>query len=318
MTITLFENFRALFYAPFYAAHALGVYEDEGLDVVLSGGDSPAVTATSLLSGEADVSWGGPMRVLYTYETTPDCDLVAFCEVVTRDPFYLIGNRPNPDFKFADLTDMRISTVSEVPTPWLCLQDDLRRSGIDPNSLSRVDNNTMAESEAALRAGDFDAIQVFEPHVSQLLDDDAGFVWYAAANRGPTSYTTFYTTRNALTEKRDDLLAMTRAMYRTQKWLHAHSAQEFAELIKSFFPDLPLTVLAAAIDRYKALGIWGANPRHAQIGFDRLDTALRSGGLIKRGATYAQCMDTSLADAVITKDPPPAYFKSLDTVDYHE
>jgi NitT/TauT family transport system substrate-binding protein len=77
-------------------------------------------------------------------------------------------------------------------------------------------------------------------------------------------------------------------------------------LIKSFFPDLPLTVLAAAIDRYKTLGIWGANPRHAQIGFDRLDMALRSGGLIKRGATYAQCMNTSLADAVITEDPPPA------------
>lgn len=304
MTITLFENFRALFYAPFYAAHALGVYEDEGLDVVLSGGESPSVTATSLLSGAADVSWGGPMRVLYTYETQPDCDLVAFCEVVTRDPFYLIGNRPRPDFQFADLTDMRISTVSEVPTPWLCLQDDIRRAGIDPDSLSRVDANTMAENEAALRAGEFDAIQVFEPYVSQLLDDGVGFVWYAAANRGPTSYTTFYTTRLALTEKRDELLAMTRAMQRTQKWLHAHSAQEFAATVKPFFPDLPMAVLSAAIDRYKALGIWGENPRHARVGFDRLDAAMRSAGFIERGATYEQCMDTSLAEAIIKEDPP--------------
>jgi len=27
------ENFRALFYAPYYAVHALGFYESEGVDV---------------------------------------------------------------------------------------------------------------------------------------------------------------------------------------------------------------------------------------------------------------------------------------------
>lgn len=30
MAITLFENLRAVFYAPFYAAQALGAYQDEG------------------------------------------------------------------------------------------------------------------------------------------------------------------------------------------------------------------------------------------------------------------------------------------------
>lgn len=31
--ITLSENFRALFYAPFYAAHAIGAYAAEGVEV---------------------------------------------------------------------------------------------------------------------------------------------------------------------------------------------------------------------------------------------------------------------------------------------
>ena len=31
--ITLSENFRALFYAPFYAAHAIGAYAAEGVQV---------------------------------------------------------------------------------------------------------------------------------------------------------------------------------------------------------------------------------------------------------------------------------------------
>ena len=35
MPIVLTENFRALFYAPFYAAHAIGAYAAEGVDVTL-------------------------------------------------------------------------------------------------------------------------------------------------------------------------------------------------------------------------------------------------------------------------------------------
>jgi NitT/TauT family transport system substrate-binding protein len=35
MRVVLIENFRALFYAPFYAACALGAYEEEGLEVEL-------------------------------------------------------------------------------------------------------------------------------------------------------------------------------------------------------------------------------------------------------------------------------------------
>jgi NitT/TauT family transport system substrate-binding protein len=36
---------------------------------------------------------------------------------------------------------MRIATVSEVPTPWLCLQEDLRQAGIDP---ARLDPSPIA------------------------------------------------------------------------------------------------------------------------------------------------------------------------------
>ena len=35
MPIRLMENFRAVFYAPYYATHALGFYEREGVEVEL-------------------------------------------------------------------------------------------------------------------------------------------------------------------------------------------------------------------------------------------------------------------------------------------
>src|SRR5512142_1233534 len=54
MPIRLSENFRALFYAPFYAAHAIGAYDAAGVAVELVHSPDPASTAAALLHGEID------------------------------------------------------------------------------------------------------------------------------------------------------------------------------------------------------------------------------------------------------------------------
>ena len=132
MAIRLSENFRALFYAPFYAAHAIGAYQAEGVEVELVSSPDPARTAAALRNGEIDVMWGGPLRVMLTHASDPAADSVCFCDVIARDPFFIVGREPRPEFRVADLTDVRFASVAEVPTPWLCLQDDLRRAGVDP------------------------------------------------------------------------------------------------------------------------------------------------------------------------------------------
>lgn len=304
MTITLFENFRAVFYAPFYAAHALEAYRDEGIDVRLQTSSEPGPTASGVSGGEIGVWWGGPLRILVAHDRDPDCGLVSFCEVVTRDPFFLIGRAPRPEFHVSDLVGLRIATVSEVPTPWLCLQDDIRRAGLDPANLNRVTDRSMTSNAEALRDGTLDVIQVFQPFVEQLVREGVGHIWYAAASRGPTSYTALYATERTLIEQRNMALAMTRAIYRTQKWLHAQDAGTVAETIAPFFPELEPDMLAACISRYKALGLWGHDPFLPKDGFERLKGACLSGGLIERGGDYGDCVDTSLARIVIESNPP--------------
>src|SRR3984957_9505178 len=95
--ITLSENFRALFYTPFYAAHAIGAYEAEGVDVRLRESSSPERTAAALRAGEVDVMGGAPLRVLLHPDAAPASDIVCFCDVVARDPFFVIGREPRPD-----------------------------------------------------------------------------------------------------------------------------------------------------------------------------------------------------------------------------
>jgi NitT/TauT family transport system substrate-binding protein len=245
------------------------------------------------------------MRVMQAYHQNPDCDLVSFAEVVTRDPFLLLGREPRPGFALRDLLGLRVATVSEVPTPWMCLQEDLRRADIAPADLTRVADSSMADNVAALRRGEVDVVQVFEPFASVLLDDGAGHVWYAQASRGPTSYTTFYARRGLLGARRDELRRMVRVIHRTQKWVAGASGDAIANAIRRYFEDVPPAVLAASCARYKSLGIWGSDPRLPRAGYDRLRASLVSGGFVSPGTDFEVAVDNSLADEVVAENPPP-------------
>jgi NitT/TauT family transport system substrate-binding protein len=303
MTIVLQESLRGVFYAPYYAALSLGAYEQEGVEVRFVAASDFGAAPDALFSGATDVAWGGPMRVNQFYGERADCDLVCFGEAVTRDPFLLIGRTPRPGFGVADLAGARIATVSEVPTPWLCLQHDLRLAGIDPSTIDRVADGTMADNMTALRAGRVDVVQLFEPLAEELIAEGAGHLWYAAANRGPCSYTSFYARRGVIDAKRNELLRLVRGLYRTQKWLHAQPVEALADAVASYFPALPRTRLTAALARYKALGIWGRTPILPRDGYERLKDGLVSGGFCS-GTDYEIAVDNSLADAAIAADPP--------------
>ncbi len=230
--IKLAENFRAVFYAPFYATYALGFYAREGVDVELLSSSEPGYGVSALLDGTADITWGGPMRVIKATEQQLTSPLVCFCEVVARDPFYLIGKNTVLDFELADLPSLRFAAVSEVPTPWMCLQHDLREKGVDLSRLNRMADRSMPDNFEALCNSQLDVVQVFEPYPSMALQVGAGDILYAASARGPTVYTTFIATREAIERHRTAFVKMVRAIRHMLAWLGEHSAEELAEIIK--------------------------------------------------------------------------------------
>ena len=297
--IVLSENFRALFYAPFYAAHEIGAFKAEGVEVAHRDTANPGAATADLLAGRTDVMWGGPLRVLLTHQADPASDLVCFCDVVARDPFFVIGREPRPGFSVADLAELRFGSVSEVPTPWLCLQDDIRRAGVDPARLNRVADASMADNAAALRDGRLDAVQLFQPYAEELLSSGAGHIWYAAADRGLTAYTTLVTRRATLDARRDELAAMVRAQYRALQWIRATDGAEVARVLRSYFPNVPPALFAAAIDRYRGLQLYGPDPVTRREGFDRLAAAMLSGGALKALIPFEDCVDNSLAEAAV-------------------
>ncbi len=294
MHIRVSENFRAVFYAPFYATQALDFYACEGVEIDLINSPMPAATAPALLDGTIDLSWGGPMRVMKARDIDPNSPLVCFCEVAARDPFFLVGRGDRSEFRFADLARLRLATVSEVPTPWLCLQHDLRQNGIDPDRLERVANRTMAENLEALRSGALDVAQMFEPYASMALKSGIGNILYAASGRGPTVYTTFLATRDSIARNRAAFAAMVRAVRRMQSWLSDHGCEELAAVVAPFYPEVASDLLTNSLRRYHEAGVWARSPEVSREGFAQLRASLVSGGFISRTHAYEDCVDQTL------------------------
>jgi NitT/TauT family transport system substrate-binding protein len=291
--ITLQEPFRALFYSPFYAAIARGDFARQGVDVRIITVGEPDRAVANLLSGAADLAWSGPMRVIRDHAANPDSPLVSFAGVVMRDPFLLVGRTARPGFTLPDLQALRLGVVSEVPTPWWCLQRDLLQQGVQPGGLSIATGRSMAENLAAVLAGEIDVAQLFEPFASQAVAA-GGAVWHAQADRGLTSYTAFYATRAALAARRPAFIGMVRALAAMQSWLHAAPVEEVAATVAPYFEGLDPALLQSGIARYRDLGVWARDPVFPQAAFDSLEASMAAAGAIPRRPGFAACVDTDL------------------------
>lgn len=295
MNIRLAENFRAVFYAPFYATHALGLFAEQGVSITLLDSPSPGAGIAELAKGSIDVMWGGPLRVIKErdqFERT-EGSLVAFCEVAAKDPFFLLRRRQVTLFELKDLVKRRFASVSEVPTPWLCLQQDLREVGVDPAQLNRVADRSMQENLDALLGGELEVIQVFEPYVSLALANEDLEIVHAASQRGYTAYTTFISTFDGMQRNRAGFEAMISAIEKFRPWLAAHGPAELARVVKSFYPHVSLETLTACLTRYHAAELWTCRRAISRQGFARLAASMLDSGYIGRAARYEDCVAAS-------------------------
>jgi NitT/TauT family transport system substrate-binding protein len=296
MKITLAENFRAIFYAPFYALKALNLAADEGVDIEWLAPGAPGGAIDDVKRGAIDLTWGGPMRVMKDHDGTPadGASLLCFGEVVSRDPFCLVGKPDPAGFELAALARLRLGVVSEVPTPWLCLQADLQDAGVDIAAMKSGDRvNTglsMAQQLQALQLDELDAVQFFEPYVSEALAAHNGTLLYAACTRGPTVYTTFICSRDGLARHRDAFAALTRALQKLQDWIAAQGPAELARVTAPFFPEVPAALFLASIERYCRDGVWARHAEVSRSGFARLSHSLNLGGFIASPMVYESCV----------------------------
>src|SRR3982751_293098 len=260
MRLTLCENVRAVPYVPFYLALAGGYWKSEGLDIRHVVSPSTSRTATALLEGSVDVSWGGRMGVTMHPAADPACPLVCFAQVVARDPFLLVGRTRKAAFRWRDLVGLRVAPAGDVPTPWMTFQDDLQRAGLDPTSIAGRRVRPMARNLEAYRRGTVDVVQVFEPFADALVSEGSGHVWHRFTERGDIAYTTFYAPRRLTHARREACRRLVRGIARAQVALFAATPAAIADAVASFLPKVARGALIRIITSYRASGLWSRCP----------------------------------------------------------
>ncbi len=297
-TLILAEPFRALFYAPYYLAEARGAFTRNGLDLRMETAGTPTLAAEAVLEGRADLAWSGPMRVMQHRAADPASPLTAFCAVIMRDPFLIVGRSAREGLHLAELNGFRLGLVSEVPTPVWCLADAVARAGGRP--VKDRAGGTMAENVASLLEGKLDAIQVFEPFASQV-EEAGGAVWFSQASTGPMAYSSLYSTTATLTARREAMRGMVRALAETLRWMESASPAEIATLLEARFPDLPHATRERAVARYQASNLWTDGPHMPRAAFQALGEAMIRAGALPHIPDFEICVDEAVVTEALAK-----------------
>lgn len=294
--INLAENFRAIFYAPLYALRALDFATSEGMTVEWLPARAPGAVFDEVKRGTVDLAWGGPMRVIKDRDRRPMSgdSLLCFGEIVARDPFYLLARPEWQGCGLSALLGARVAVVSEVPTPWLCLQADLHDAGTTLPAIGDrfhvVTGLSMEQQLMALARAEVDVVQLFEPYVSKAVADGVGRIIHSASERGPTTYTTFICSRDGMARHHESFRRLTAGLAKVQHWIATHDPDDLAKLIAPFFPDVPSTLLRTAIRRYHDARIWSRQTEISRDGFDRLARSLYLGGFVGGVQSYEHCV----------------------------
>ncbi len=295
--VRLNEVTHSVFYAPQYAALNLGFFRAEGLNVELTNGQGTDKVMTALLSGQADIGFGGPEATLYVYNEGKIDYPVVFAQVTDRDGSFLVGRKPEPDFKWENVKGKTIIGGRKGGMPEMTLEYVLKQKGLQPGK--DVDVNTsiqFALMAPAFLNGQGDYVALFEPTASVLEKEGRGYIVASIGkDSGAVSYTTYFAKKSYLKRNARIVQKFTNALYKGQLWIAKHTPQEIAKAIKPSFPDADEEILAVVAARYKSQGTWNTDPVLKEKSFELMQNIMKGAGELKQFVPYKKIADTSFA-----------------------
>jgi NitT/TauT family transport system substrate-binding protein len=304
-TVRIIQRFHSVFYTPQFVTLHLGVLDQEELRVEMITAKSGGDLNDKLLSGEADLGLGGPIRTLELADQGGHGWPISIIEVNSRDGFFVLGRGPQPRFQWADLMGSRFIRFAEAPTPWLCLQQVLRNYGIDIGAIKLIIDVPTPQAVEMFLRGEADYLEQGQPVVERLVHSGRASVVASEGEAvGALPFSAYLTTPGYATGHADVLHRFTRAFYRAQQWIAQHSAEEISQLIGPSFPDIEPDLRTRAVARYLQQHTWARDPLLREEGFHYLQDILIGGGFISQRYPYTEHVNAEFAQAALRIPSP--------------
>ena len=299
--ITLSEVTHSVFYAPQYAAIALGYFEEEGLQVELVNGEGADKVMTSVISGQVDIGLAGPEASIYVYNEGKEDYAKVFAQLTACDGSFLVGREADSDFSYEKLKGTHVIAGRKGGVPYMTLEYLLGQHGVTPEN-TNLDNSiqfSMMGSSFASGVGDY--VTLFEPTATEFELTGQGHILASIGeDSGEIPYTAYFANKSYMEENSDVISAFTRAIYKGQQYVANANAEDVANLIGDFFPDTDVSVLTKVVERYRDIGAWATDPVLEQDSFERLQDVMQSAGELDVRADYSEVVDTSFAKAAMS------------------
>lgn len=300
-TIRVAEVTRSIFYAPQYVALAEGFFEDEGLKVNLTttaGGDK---TMTALLSDGADIALVGSETSIYVYARGSNDPVINFAQLTQTDGTFLVSRNKVENFTWEQLKGSTFLGQRKGGMPQMVGEFVLKKHGIDPqNDLNLIQNIDFANIATAFASGTGEYVQLFEPTASIFEKEGRGFIVASfGTESGHVPYTTFMAKQSFIDENQEAAEKFTRAIYKAQQWVYAHSSKEVAEAIQPYFEDTDAEIIEMVIDRYKGQESFAKDPILDEEEWMNLQNIMDEAGELPKEIDHGVLVDTEIAEKVI-------------------
>lgn len=296
-TIKVNEVTRSVFYAPQYVAISNGYFEEEGMNIELTTGQGADAVMTAVLANQCDIGFAGPEASIYVYNEGKEDHTQIFAQMTKKDGSFFISREDVSSFDWQDVKGKTIIPGRKGGVPYMTLEYVLKKNGISPERDVVLDDSIKFDLMAgAFASGDADYVTLFEPTASLTEGQDKGHIVASVGEAaGEIPYTAYFAKKSYIKENETTIQAFTNAIYKGQQWVKEHTATEIAELIKDFFPDTEVSLLAAAIQSYQDIDAWNETPVLGEEGFERLKDVMTEAGELKGTAPYDKIVNNKYA-----------------------
>ena len=127
----------------------------------------------------------------------------------------------------------------------MTLEYVVREHGLTPGDDMLFDDSVdFSLMASAFAAGTGDYVTIFEPTASAMEMQGQGYILASVGEAsGEVPFTAYFAAGSKIEEDPELFEGFTRAVYRGQKWVEEHSAEEVAEVLQPYFADTDLEVL---------------------------------------------------------------------------
>lgn len=291
------EVTHSIFYAPQYVAHALGYFEEEGLDVeIILAAGADKVTA-AVLSGDVEVGFCGSEATIYVYNNGEKDYLVTFAGLTKRDGSFIVSREKYDNFTLNNLKGKTIIGGRIGGMPEMTLEWTLKEAGLDVKSDLTIDTSiAFASMSGAFIGGTGDFVSLFEPNALQIEKQGYGYVVASLGELGGVVPYTAYNARKSYIEQNPDVIkSFTKATQKGLDYVHSHNSSEIADVIIKYFPDTSRTDLEKIIERYKNIDSWFDTTYITEDNFNHIQEIAKNAGQLDNFAPFDKLVNNDYA-----------------------